>query len=81
MIDFSYQPSDHVAYRLDQLFNLTCIKAKPCEYPEGGQGVPPPHPLKNHKNIVFLSNTGPDPLNNHKDTKPAFNVEPSSAHQ
>ena len=34
--------------------------------------------LKNHKNIGFLSNTGPDPLKNHK---PAFNVEPSSARQ
>ena len=30
--------------------------------------------LKNHKNIGFLSNTGPDPLKNHKATKPAFNV-------
>ena len=27
----------------------------------GGLGSPPP-PLKNHKNIGFLSNTGPDPL-------------------
>ena len=27
-------------------------------------------PLKNHKNIGFLSNTGPDPLKNHKATKP-----------
>ena len=26
----------------------------------------------NHKNIGFLSNTGPDPLKNHKATKPAF---------
>ena len=27
----------------------------------GGRGSgPPPHPLKNHKNIGFLSNTGPD---------------------
>ena len=38
-------------------------------------------PLKNHKNIEFLSNTGPDPLKNHKTTKPVFNVGPSSAHQ
>ena len=37
--------------------------------------------LKNHKNIGFLSNTGPDPLKNHKATKPAFNVGPSSARQ
>ena len=45
----------------------------------GGQGVVPPphtHTLKNHKNIGFLSNTGPDPLKNHKATKPAFNVGP-----
>ena len=38
-------------------------------------------PLKNYKNIEFLSNTGPDPLKNHKATKPAFNVVPSSVHQ
>ena len=41
----------------------------------GGGG---PDPLKNHKNIEFLSNTGPDPLKNHKDTKPALNVGPSN---
>ena len=29
--------------------------------PKGGQGSGP-SPLENHKNIVFLSNTGPDPL-------------------
>ena len=39
------------------------------------------HPLKNHKNIGFLCNTGADPLKNHKATKPAFNVGPSSARQ
>ena len=43
-------------------------------------GVDPP-PLKDPKNIGFLSNTGPDPLKNHKVTKPAFNVGPSSASQ
>ena len=32
----------------------------------GGQGSGPPPPLKNHKNIGFLSNTGPDPLKIHK---------------
>ena len=36
----------------------------------GGHGVR--IPLKNHKNIGFLSNTGPDPLKNHKATKPAL---------
>ena len=49
--------------------------------------VPPPPPLgsrtplENHKNIGFLSNTGPDPLKNHKATKPGFNVGPSSTRQ
>ena len=44
---------------------------------------PPPPPPKNHKNIGFLCNSGPDPLKNHKATnlKPAFNVRPSSARQ
>ena len=45
----------------------------------GGKGSIPP--LKNHKNIGFLSNTSPDPLKNNKATKLAFNVEPSSARQ
>ena len=46
----------------------------------GDRGSGPPPPLKNHKNIGFLSNTGPDPLKNHKAAKPAFNVGPTSAH-
>ena len=29
---------------------------------QGGGGAGGPDPLKNHKNIGFLSNTGPDPL-------------------
>ena len=41
----------------------------------GDRGSGPP--LKNHKNIGFLSNTGPGPLA----TKPAFNVGPTSARQ
>ena len=48
-----------------------------CADPEGGQGVRTP--LKYHKNIGFLRNTGPDSLQNHKAAKPAFNVGPSSA--
>ena len=53
----------------------------PCSDPEGGQGVRTPLPLKNHKNIGFLCNTGPDPLKNHKTAKQAFNVGPSFARQ
>ena len=34
-----------------------------CADPEGGQVVR--IPLKNHKNIGFLSNTGPNPQKNH----------------
>ena len=52
-----------------------------CADPEGGQGVRTPPPLKNHKHIGFLSNTGPDRLKNHKATKPAFNIGPTSARQ
>ena len=47
----------------------------------GGAGGRTPTPLKYHKNIGFLSNTGPDPLKNNKATKPAFNVVPPSARQ
>ena len=51
-----------------------------CADPEGVTGGSGP-PLKNHKNIGCLSNTGLDPLKNHKFTKPAFNVGTSSACQ
>ena len=49
--------------------------------PEGGQGVLTP--MKNHKNMGFLSNTGPDLQKKikKKATKPAFNVGPLSARQ
>ena len=47
----------------------------------GDRGMGTPPPLKNHKNIGFLSNTGLDPLKNYKATKPVFNVGPSSARQ
>ena len=43
-----------------------------------GAGGPAP-PLKNHKFIGFLSNTGPEPQKKHKATKPTFNIGPSSA--
>ena len=39
-----------------------CLLTKPCAEPEGGAGGSAPHPMKNHKNIGFLSNTDPDPL-------------------
>ena len=47
----------------------------------GSRGGGAGNPLKNHKNIAFLGNTGPDPLTIDKATKPAFNVRPSSARQ
>ena len=43
-----------------------------------GEGVGPTRP-ENHKNIGFLSNTGPDLLVNNYATKPEFNVGPPSA--
>ena len=36
-------------------------------------------PMKNHRNIGFHSNSGPDPLKKHKATKPALNVGPLAA--
>ena len=36
----------------------------------GGGAEPLSQPLKNHKNIGLISNTGPDPKKNHKTTKP-----------
>ena len=45
----------------------------------GDRGPDPP--LKNHKNIRFLSNTGLDTLKNHKAAKPEFNNGPSLARQ
>ena len=44
-------------------------------------GTGGPDPLKNHKNIGFLSNTGPYPVENHKAIKLAINVGLSSARQ
>ena len=43
----------------------------------GGRGSGPPP--ENHKNIGYLSNTGPDPLKSHKATKPLFNGRPLRA--
>ena len=48
---------------------------------EGRTGGLDPPPLKNHKNIGFLCNTGLDPLKNQKATNPAFIVGPSYARQ
>ena len=45
----------------------------------GRQGVPtPPPPLKNHKKLGFLSNTGPDPLKITKVTKVSKGAKNSS---
>ena len=63
---------------MKNLSGIGCCKISVhAQGPDGGMGPdPPPPPLKNHKNIGFLSNTGPDPLNNHKATKPEFHVQP-----
>ena len=53
------------------------IGVRQCADLEGRQGIRTP--LKNHKAVLFLSNTGTHPLKNHKATKPAFNVGPPSA--
>ena len=47
----------------------------------GGGGTGGSDPLKNHKKLGFLSNTGPDPLKNHKATNPELNVGHSLACQ
>ena len=60
------------------MYNKKVHTWDPLADPEGGDRVPDPPPLKNHKNIGFLCKTGPDPLKNHKATKPAFNRPPSA---
>ena len=49
---------------------------KPCADPEGEQGVRTPPPLKNHRNIGFLSKTGLDSKENSKATELAFYAGP-----
>ena len=49
-----------------------------CKSRGGYRGSGPP--LKNHKNIRFLSNVGPDPLKNHKATKPGKISTPAKHH-
>ena len=61
---------------------INVVRTLMCGCRGGDRGFgPPPPPLKNHKNIGFLSNTGPDPLKKHKAPKPAVNIGPSSACQ
>ena len=62
---------------IDSLLKHICNKHGRIQ--RGGHGVRTP--LKNRKNIGFLSNTGPNHLKHHKATKPVFNVGPSSACQ
>ena len=45
----------------------------------GGRWSGPRPLLKNHRNIGFHSNSGPDPLKKHKATKSALNVGPLAA--
>ena len=50
-----------------------CLRFISCADPERGQGIRPP-PLKNHKNIGFLRNTGPDSLKNQQTTTKAWKI-------
>ena len=62
----------------DKINNAIITKSVNARIQRGGADPPPP---ENHKNIGFLSNTGPDHLTNDKAAKPAYNVRPSSARQ
>ena len=80
----SKKPADMIKriYQLNYLYIISSPEHKVhAQIQRGGQGIRTPPSLKNHKNIGFLSKTGPDPLKNHKATKPAFNVGLSSARQ
>ena len=69
--------SVNIYYRSLQIYTLQINShLLPCADPEGGGP-----PLKNHKIIGFLCNTGQDPLKNHKATKAAFSVGPLLARQ
>ena len=58
---FSELPRPHPPPPTPLPISVGCSQA--CADPEGGQGFQTPPPsLKNHKNIGFLSSTGPDPL-------------------
>ena len=60
---------------VDLVSELVSSVKSMCESRGGGTwDLDPPPPMKNHKNIGFSSNTGPDPLQ--KIAKPAFNVGP-----
>ena len=74
MLLFGLSPTPQVhPVNQTKAFNLqSCLIS--CADPEGGgAGVWTP-PLKNHKNLGFLSDSGPDPLKIHKATEPAFSM-------
>ena len=50
----------------DKTIKMTCVHKENSIQPSWADPE-----VKIHKNIGFLSNTGPDPLKNHKATKPA----------
>ena len=60
-ISWEEQVNDDMRQMKGSFSKSTCVD------PEGGQGGPdhPPPPLKNYKNIGFLSNACTDPLKNH----------------
>ena len=59
---------------LSIFIGISCKYTQTCADPEGGAGGPDPPPLKNHKFIGILSNTGPDPLKKSQ----SYHVGPSS---
>ena len=79
LITFAFDSSFFIFLGWTTLFPLSTLILTACADSEGG-GKGSGTPSKS-QNIVFPSNTGPDPLKNHKTTKTAFNVGPSSARQ
>ena len=61
LIEETDTPTAHLSSAWQEMLSHAITKV-PCTDPEGGQGFQSPSPLKNHKNIGFLSKSGPDPL-------------------
>ena len=73
--------AEMLASILLSLSPYSCLRL--CADPERGTGGPdpPPPPLMNHKNIGFLSNSGPDPQKNHKANQASIQCYTPSHHR